>query len=200
MTNNINNNMARNLLIRCLLGAAAVVALASCSGGNKTANATAPDFSNDSNSLRIVYVRNDSLLMHYNLYKELSEANLKQEENIRATLNAKQRELEKAAQDFQYKLENNAYTTRERAEQEQAKLVRQQQELQSLNDKLLAELANEAQTNMIRLTDSIQHVLDHIRTLHGYDMIISDPLNARPDYDITPIVLEELNKRYPSKD
>ncbi len=191
--------MAKNLLIKCALGAAAAVALVSSCTNTGSNAPVASGFRSDSSILKIVYVKNDSLLMHYNLYRELSEASIKQEENIRATLNAKQNELQKDAQEFQYKLENNAYTTRERAEQEQANLLRKQQELQSLNDKLMAEYANEVQTNTIRLNDSVQNVLEYIRELHGYDIIISDPLNASPEYDITTLVLQELNKRYPAK-
>lgn len=192
--------MAKINIAKCLLGASAVLALASCAGEGGTNAAKTPSFCSDTTSLKVVYVRQDSLLQHYNLFKELSEENLKKEENVRATLNAKQRELEKDAQEFQYKLQNNAYTTQARAEQEQAALVKKQQELQALNDKLVGELTTEAQNNMIRLTDSIQNVLTHIRQVHGYDYILSDPLSAGDEYDITRIVVDELNRRYPAKD
>ncbi|HIT82577.1 MAG TPA: OmpH family outer membrane protein [Candidatus Avibacteroides faecavium] len=192
--------MTNNLLTKGLLAAIAAASLTACAGDNKGGAARAPKAVADSTGLTIVYVRQDSLLSQYNLYKELSEANIKKEENVRATLNAKQRELEKDAQDFQYKLENNAYATRERAEQEQSNLIKKQQELQALNDKLVGELANEAQQNMIRLTDSVQNVLTFIREREGYDIILADPLSAGEEYDITAMVLEELNKRYPAKD
>lgn len=192
--------MTNNLLTKGLLAAIAAASLTACAGDNKGGAARAPKAVADSTGLTIVYVRQDSLLSQYNLYKELSEANIKKEENVRATLNAKQRELEKDAQDFQYKLENNAYATRERAEQEQSNLIKKQQELQALNDKLVGELANEAQQNMIRLTDSVQNVLTYIREREGYDIILADPLSAGEEYDITAMVLEELNKRYPAKD
>lgn len=192
--------MTNNLLTKGLLAAIAAASLTACAGDNKGGAARAPKAVADSTGFTIVYVRQDSLLSQYNLYKELSEANIKKEENVRATLNAKQRELEKDAQDFQYKLENNAYATRERAEQEQSNLIKKQQELQALNDKLVGELANEAQQNMIRLTDSVQNVLTYIREREGYDIILADPLSAGEEYDITAMVLEELNKRYPAKD
>ncbi len=192
--------MTNNLLTKSLLAIVAAASLTACAGDNNGKTAKAPMAINDSTGLTIVYVRQDSLLAQYNLYKELSEAQLKKEENVRATLNAKQRELEKDAQEFQYKLENNAYATRERAEQEQSNLIKKQQELQALNDKLVGELANEAQQNMIRLTDSVQNVLTFIREREGYDIILADPLSAGEEYDITAMVLEELNKRYPAKD
>ncbi len=192
--------MTNNLLIKSLLAVIATASLTACAGDNKSAASFAPKAINDSTGLTIVYVRQDSLLSQYNLYKELSEAQLKKEENARATLNAKQRELEKDAQEFQYKLENNAYATRERAEQEQANLIKKQQESQALYDKLMGELANEAQQNTLRVIDSVQSVLTYIREREGYNIILADPLSADEEYDITNMVLQELNKRYPAKD
>ncbi len=192
--------MTNNLLIKSLLAVIAAASLTACAGDNKRTASFAPKAINDSTGLTIVYVRQDSLLSQYNLYKELSEAQLKKEENARATLNAKQRELEKDAQEFQYKLENNAYATRERAEQEQANLIKKQQESQALYDKLMGELANEAQQNTLRVIDSVQSVLTYIREREGYNIILADPLSADEEYDITNMVLQELNKRYPAKD
>lgn len=184
----------KKVFFKSLMAAFVVASFVQCTG--KTQNATAPTFSNDSNSLSVVYVRQDSLLSQYNLYKELSEENLKKEENIRATLNSKQRSLEKDAMEFQHKLENNAYATRERAEQEQNKLIQKQQELQALTDKLSAELATETQKNLKILADSVQSVLNDVRKEFGYSMIISDPLCADESLDITSLVVERLNSRY----
>lgn len=184
----------KKVFFKSLMAAFVVASFVQCTG--KTQNATAPTFSNDSNSLSVVYVRQDSLLSQYNLYKELSEENLKKEENIRATLNSKQRSLEKDAMEFQHKLENNAYATRERAEQEQNKLIQKQQELQALTDKLSAELATETQKNLKVLADSVQSVLNDVRKEFGYSMIISDPLCADESLDITSLVVERLNSRY----
>lgn len=185
----------KNLILKSMLAAFVVMSFAQCTSKN-TQNATVPTFRNDSNSLSVVYVRQDSLLSQYNLYKELSEENLKKEENIRATLNSKQRDLEKDAMEFQHKLENNAFATRERAEQEQNRIYKKQQEFQALADKLSTELATETQKNMKILADSVQSVLNDIRKEFGYSMIISDPLCADESLDITNIVVERLNARY----
>lgn len=185
----------KKLFFKSMVAALVVMSFAQCTSKN-TQNATVPTFSNDSNSLSVVYVRQDSLLSQYNLYKELSEENLKKEENIRATLNSKQRDLEKDAMDFQHKLENNAFASRERAEQEQNRIYKKQQEFQALADKLSAELATETQKNMKILADSVQSVLNDVRKEFGYSMIVSDPLCADESLDITNLVVERLNKRY----
>lgn len=191
--------MIKNTIIKGLCAAAIIMSFAQCSNNKSNNTVVAPIALNDSNGVSIVYVRQDSLLSQYNLYKELSEESLKKEENIRATLNSKQRDLEKDAMDFQHKLDNNAYATRERAEQEQARIIKKQQELQALTDKLSAEMATETQKNMQILSDSVQNVLTYIREKYGYTMIVSDPLSADKALDITPIVVKELNDRYPAK-
>ena len=111
--------------------------MASCngnsSGSNKaqqSANTTQPSVPGETT---IVYVRNDSLLTNYTLFKELSEEMLKKEENARATLNEQQRDLEQDAMDFQRKLQNNAFATQQRAEEENARLMKKQGELQAKN-------------------------------------------------------------------
>ena len=82
--------------------------------------------------LPIAYVNVDSLLLNYNYSKDLNEIILKKQENSRANITQKARSLESEMQDFQRKIENNAFLTRERAQQEQDRLVKKQQELQNL--------------------------------------------------------------------
>ena len=69
--------------------------------------------------LPIAYVNVDSLLLNYNYSKDLNEIILKKQENSRANITQKARSLQGEMQDFQRKVENNAFLTRERAEQEQ---------------------------------------------------------------------------------
>ena len=122
------------------------VAMASCNGNSsgsdkaqQSANSTQPSVPGETT---IVYVRNDSLLTNYTLFKELSEEMLKKEENARATLNEQQRDLEQDAMDFQRKLQNNAFATQQRAEEENARLMKKQGELQALSEKLQNEMSS----------------------------------------------------------
>ncbi|KAA6326681.1 hypothetical protein EZS27_024246 [termite gut metagenome] len=82
--------------------------------------------------LKIAYVEVDTLLTQYNFWKDLTEMMTKKEEDIRATLNQKNKELERDIQDFQRKYENNAFVSRERAEQEHNRILKKQQDLQEL--------------------------------------------------------------------
>lgn len=176
------------------------VAMASCngnsSGSNKaqqSANTTQPSVPGETT---IVYVRNDSLLTNYTLFKELSEEMLKKEENARATLNEQQRDLEQDAMDFQRKLQNNAFATQQRAEEENARLMKKQGELQALSEKLQNELLAEQQKNSTIVMDSVHNVLKEVSDEFGYKIIMSDPLYGVECLDITGLVLERLNKKY----
>ena len=113
----------------------------------------------------------------------------------------KAKKLDADAKEFQRKLENNGFATRERAEQEQMRLMKQQQELQALQQKLSDELASENQKNSLQLRDSINSFLKIYNQNKGYDLIISNTgfdnlLYANPAYNITQEIIDGLNARY----
>jgi len=153
--------------------------------------------------MKIAYVEIDTLLTKYNYWNDLNEVMMKREENVRATLNQKARELDTEVQDFQRKLQNNAFVTRERAEQENARLVKKQQDLKDLQNKLTSELQNENTKNSLQLRDSINAFLKEYNKTKGYSMIISNTgfdnlLYADSVYNITKDIVDGLNARYSS--
>ncbi|MGL5958588.1 MAG: OmpH family outer membrane protein [Phocaeicola sp.] len=180
------------------------LAFTQCAGNsNPSSSTTTPDsdLATGSTTMKIAYVEIDSLLTKYNFWNDLSEMMIKKEENIRTTINERAKSLEKDAQEFQRKLENNGFATRERAEQEQARLYKKQQDLQALQQKLSEELATENQKNSLQLRDSINSFLKSYNQDKGYDLIISNSgldnlLYANPAYNITQEITEGLNKRY----
>ncbi len=152
-------------------------------------------------ALPIAYVNLDSLLIHYNYAKDLNEALMRTEENSRASLVQKERELNVAAQDFQRKLQNNAFLSQERAEQEQQRVMRMQQEYQQLAERLTQEFAVEQQKLNLELADTIKARLKEYNLSKGFEIIFSNTgsdniLFAHPKYDMTPEVIEFLNKKY----
>lgn len=188
--------LSAKTLILMVIGVAMVSCNGNSSGSNKaqqSANSTQPSVPGETT---IVYVRNDSLLTNYTLFKELSEEMLKKEENARATLNEQQRDLEQDAMDFQRKLQNNAFATQQRAEEENARLMKKQGELQALSEKLQNELLAEQQKNSTIVMDSVHNVLKEVSDEFGYMIIMSDPLYGVESLDITGLVLERLNKKY----
>ena len=174
---------------------------AQCAGNNNAAPAAAATGAAGASNMKIAFVEIDSLLSKYHFCNDVNEEMLKKEENIRTTLNEKGRKLEKEAQEFQRKIENNGFVSRERAEQEQARLLKQQQELQDLQQKLTEELAAENQKNSLQLRDSINSFLKVYNQDKGYDLILSNAgfdnlLYANPAFNITNEIVEGLNARY----
>ena len=156
---------------------------------------------NASGLLPIAYVNVDSLLLNYNYSKDLNEIIIKKQENSRASVNQKLRALQVEMQDFQRKVENNAFLTRERAEQEQARLVKKQQELQDFDSRLAQELVAEQQRLNEQLRDTLVSQLKVYNKDKGYQVILSNTMGdnillAGDSYDITQEVIEYLNKNY----
>ncbi|MEA4948562.1 MAG: OmpH family outer membrane protein [Petrimonas sp.] len=157
---------------------------------------------NDSSiTLPVAYVNVDSLLMNYNFAKDLNEALMRTEESSRASLTQKERELNAAAQEFQRKLQNNAFLSQERAEQEQQRILRMQQEYQQMAERLSQEFALEQQKLNMELSDTVKIRLVEFNKDKGYQIIYSNTgadniLFADDKYNITKEVTEFLNKKY----
>jgi len=155
-------------------------------------------------TLPVAYVNIDSLLLNYQFAKDANEALIKKEENSRLTFNTRARQLQDEVAEFQRKLENNAFLSRERAEREQTRLMQKQQELQELEAKLAQELFVEQQRVNEQLRDTITNFLAEYNKSKKYEIILSNTLNdnvlhANKKYDITPDVIEKLNKRFVKK-
>ncbi len=196
-----------NYLAKGILAAVVIVMFAQCNGKK-----TGADESVDTNAkgampsgLKVAYVEIDTLLTKYNFWNDLNEMMMRKEENIRATLNQKARELDAEGKEFQRKVQNNAFVSRDRAEQENSRLVKKQQELQELQTRLQNELQAENQKNSIQLRDSINAFLKIYNKKHKYSMIFSNTgfdnlLYADKAYNITKDIIDGLNERYaPSK-
>jgi len=176
--------------------------------GNKNNNSYSGELTgNDSTSsvrLPIAYVNIDSLLLNYQFAKESNESLMKKQEDSRLDLNLKARQLQGEMAEFQRKLENNAFLSRERAEQEQNRLMRKEQDLQQLNAKLSQELMEVQQKVSEELRDSINAFLKEFNKNKKYELILSNTssdniLLSNDIYDITKEVTEALNNRYSKK-
>ena len=185
------------------LAAAAIVALASCNNESpKMYEKPAADDAGQGGSVKIAYVEVDSLMTQYEFCKEFTLILEKKSTNARNTLNSKGQALQSAMANFQQKLQNNGFTSREQAEGQQAAIQRQQQSLQELQARLENELAQETQKYNAGLRDSLSHFLDAYNKDKKYDLILTKQgdniLYAAKRFDITADVINGLNKRYKS--
>ena len=184
------------------LAAAAMVALASCNNESPKMDEKPAAEAGQEGGVKIAYVEVDSLMTQYEFCKEFTLILEKKSTNARNTLNSKGQALQNAMANFQQKLQNNGFTSREQAEGQQAAIQRQQQSLQELQARLENELAQETQKYNAGLRDSLLHFLEAYNKDKKYDLILTKQgdniLYAAKRFDITADVLTGLNKRYKS--
>jgi Outer membrane protein len=185
------------------MAVAAIVALASCNNASpKMDDQPADADSLGGTGLKIAYVEVDSLMTQYEFCKDFTLVLQKKSNNARNTLNQKGQQLQSAMNNFQQKLNNNGFTSREQAESQQAAIQRQQNDLQQLQARLENELANETATYNEGLRDSLQHFLAKYNKDKKYDLILTKQgdniLYAAKRFDITADVINGLNKAYKS--
>lgn len=152
-------------------------------------------------NLPIAYLNLDSLLTNYAFAQDASDRLMKKQEDARLKLNTKMRTFQNEYADFQRKLENNAFLSRERAESEANRLQRKQEELQELEAKLTQEIMLENQELNMQLADTLTSYLKEFNADGRFHMILSNNgkdnvLMAAESYDITDEVIDALNARY----
>jgi len=150
--------------------------------------------------LKIAYVEVDSLMTQYDFAKDYSVTLQKKSNNARNTLTQKGNALQAAVNNFQQKLNNNGFASREQAASQQAAIERQQRDLQELQARLENELANETAKFNETLRDSLQSFLKAYNKDKQYSLILTKQgdniLLADKKFDITQDVINGLNKRY----
>lgn len=169
---------------------------------NKNAEAPSLKFESDSTvALPIAYVNIDSVLTHYNYAKEASDALMKKTETSRASISQKQKNLAKEQQEFERKMQNNAFLSQERAEQEYARIQKLAEDLQQTAARLDNELTMEQMKVNNQLADSIRLCIKDYNKTANYQIIMSNSgldniLYAKEKYNITDKVVDLLNSRH----
>lgn len=193
-------------VLRIVMAFAAILIFAQCANNVKetASQDTAPATTESAQSLKIAYVDIDSLLNNYKFSVTLRNEMLRKGENMRMTLSEKAKVIQADMEDFQRKMENNVYATRQRAEEEQARILKSQEDYARLEQRLVNELSAEEQKNNLILRDSINNFLKDYNVANGYDLILSrmadNILLANEALDITKEVIDGLNNRYAGSD
>lgn len=169
-------------------------------GAKENTNETNAAATAEAKSIKIAFVDIDSLLAKYEFSIILNKEMLRKEEDMRMKLSEKAKALQADYDDFQKKLQNNVYATRERAEEEQARILKQKDALEKLEQRLIGELSAESQKNNITLHDSINSFLKSYNAEKKFDLILSrvgdNLLYANDALNITEEVINGLNARY----
>ena len=191
------------ILINVIL-VAAVAALFVIFYSGKTPATAGTVAAEQTDVMPVAYLNVDSLLMNYTFAQEASDKLMSKQEDARVKMNTKLRTFQNEVADFQRKLENNAFMSRERAEKEQQRLAKKEQELQELEAKLTQDIMIENQKLNQQLADSLNNFLQIFNADGRYHVILSNTakdnvLMASEQYDITNEVVNGLNARYNNK-
>ena len=192
----------KKILLFCVVA----IMMASCNQPAKQAETTSATTCNmkveEGFRLPIAVINVDSLLQSYDLNLEESDRLMRKGEDMRLDLNQRANSLQNEMIDFQKKLENQAFLSRERAEAEQRRLVKKEQDLNILAQEKEQELMLEQQHLSVRLLDSVNSVVRTLNADGKYHLVITtsalnnNVLFAAPEYDITAEAIELLNERY----
>ena len=187
------------ILVNVIL-VAAVATLFALYFSNKSNDSTPTETASQAEVMPVAYLNVDSLLTNYVFAQEASEKLMKKQEDARLKMNTKLRTFQNEVADFQRKLENNAFLSRERAEKEQQRLAKKEQELQELEAKLTQDIMMENQKLNLQLTDSLNNFLKEFNADGRFHIILSNTakdnvLMANEQYDITEEVINGLNAR-----
>ena len=187
------------IVINVILVAAVATLFGIVLAGKKPASAEVA-VSNPSEVMPVAYLTVDRLLANYTFAQEASEKLMTKQEDARVKMNTKLRTFQNEVADFQRKLENNGFLSRERAEQAQQKLAKKEQELQELEAKLTQDIMIENQKLNVQLADSLTNYLKEFNADGRYHVILSNTakdnvLMAAEQYDITDEVVAGLNAR-----
>lgn len=188
--------MKKNIL--CALTIAAM--MVSCNNASSKMDEQPSSGDASASGMKIAYVEVDSLMTQYDFAKDYSVTLEKKSNNARNTLTQKGNALQAAVNNFQQKINNNGFQSREQAAGVQAAIERQQRDLQELQARLENELASETAKFNVALRDSLQNFLKAYNKDKQFDLILSKAgdniLMANKKYDITNDVINGLNKRY----
>lgn len=191
----------KKTIVTALCASAFMLTFTQCNNAPQQAAPVVVPIACDSTpALKIAYVDIDTLLTNYKLWIQLNEEMIRKEENIRATLNEKAKKLQADYEEFERKLNNNAFATRERAESEQNRILKQREDLESLQERLGNELAIENNKNNVLFRDSINAFINAYNKVKGYNVILSrigdNILYIDSDMNITQEIIDGLNARY----
>jgi outer membrane protein len=148
----------------------------------------------------IAYVNIDSVIFKFDMFFDRRNDLMTKQKSAEAELNSKGSQYEKGVKDYQDKV-NKGLVTRATAAQIEQSLGQQQQELVSLRDKLQSNLMEEEQVMNRQILEYITKFLEENKTDYNYQYVLGKSFGSVVLYgdnslDITPKVLDAINKKY----
>ncbi len=186
----------------CIALALSCTAMTSCQGA-KTSQHEAPATSSSTEKISIAYVQMDSVTANYTFAKEIQASLEGDAKDNRATLESKAGAFQKAAQDYQRRVQINAFVSQDAALAEQKKVLKMQQEAQNLELQMTQKFALKQQMMMQDLAKDVKEKLKEFNN-GRFQLILSNTgmdnvLYADDALDITKDFINFLNDNYKGK-
>ena len=210
--NNLTDMNKALIIINSILGVAVIALFVLVFAFKPAKNAPVQAVAADGSGMSFAYINLDSVTAHYQFAIDASDKLQSQYEDAQVAIRKKENAFgvkyqnqAKEAQDFQEKLNANAFLSRERAESEanriQAngeKLQKEYEALQQLAAQKGAEFEQAMQELNLQLRDSLDSYVKEYNETAGYDVIFigATILTAAEGHDITDEVVAALNARY----
>lgn len=154
-----------------------------------------------SGSLRIAYVKADSIILNYDMAQDLHDDFTKKQEAYTTEYGTKRETFEKEAAAFQEKVQRGGFLTQQRAIQERDRLMGKEQEIQKLDQELSTKLAGLQADNNQQILDSLMSCVKMLNKQKKYDYIFNaaDILVGQDADNLTSEVLKVMNEKYAGK-
>ncbi|MBP5229515.1 MAG: OmpH family outer membrane protein [Bacteroidales bacterium] len=185
--------------IKLILCVALAIAFTSCKQNqNNVANG---DGSAAPVAGSIVYVQLDSVINNFDMFNDLKSELEVKVEKIQNELQAKGRDFQNAAKDFENKI-NKGLLTQAEAQERNRVLTNRQQDLQNLTAQKEAEIQEEQAVMLNKVMDAVETYVKKYNQEKKFALILTTTsatttvLCGEPSLDITNDIIEGLNNEY----
>ncbi len=150
---------------------------------------------------KIAYVNTDTLVKKYEYQQELSKTFEAKAKGVEAELARRSKAFE---DNYRVLVEQSKTLSPERLQSAQAELQQMEQQIMQYRDQQTAQLQQEEAQLTQLIMDDVRVVLKEVKAELNVDYILSkgpgsNVMAANEDFDITPMVLERLNRMYAEK-
>ena len=149
----------------------------------------------------IVYVQLDSVINNFDMFNDLKSELEVKVEKIQNELQAKGRDFQNAAKDFENKI-NKGLLTQAEAQERNRVLTNRQQDLQNLTAQKEAEIQEEQAVMLNKVMDAVETYVKKYNQEKKFALILTTTaatttvLCGEPSLDITNDIIEGLNNEY----
>ena len=151
--------------------------------------------------LPVAYVDVDSVMIYYNLVKDLNSRLAKESRILQQKIDTKQAQHDSDIDNFTKKINNNDFASAERAQLEYERIQKQEKSIEDLKNTNQKEQVKRKAELLNLVNDSLQVNLKEYNRKANYQIIFTNKgkdniLLAKDIYNITDKIIWQMNSRY----